>query len=298
MVASLVAALAAALAFGVASVLQQAGARRPPLRRRISFGLVGDLARQPPFILGIVLDVAGFVLTFVALRRLPLFAVEAAVASAVAVTAVAARWVGDRLTRSERVAVVSVVVGLAMVGASALPEGPPSVGSLARLLLLAGVPALALLGVAVSGRAVGRPAAPLLGALAGTSFAFFGISCRVLPASGGPTDPLAWAAVAYAALGLLLYGAALQRGPVTTVAAATSAVEVLVPAVVGLALADGARSGLAPLAVAGFLLTVGATLCLIRSGSAAPALAAAVPEPGDPPASLPLSVSRRLRTSS
>jgi drug/metabolite transporter (DMT)-like permease len=267
MVASLVAALAAAVAFGVASVLQQVGARRPPLRRRISLGLVGDLARQPLFVLGVALDAVGFTLTFLALRRLPLFAVESAVASAVAVTAVASRWVGDRLTRSERVAVGAVVVGLALVGASALPEGPPSVGSLARLLLLAGVPALALLGVAVSTHVAGRCAAPALGALAGTSFAFFGVSCRVLPAGGGPTDPLAWAAVAYAALGLLLYGAALQRGAVTAVAAATSTVEVLVPALVGLALSDGARSGLAPLAVAGFLLTAGATLCLIRGGS-------------------------------
>ncbi|MDQ1518360.1 MAG: hypothetical protein QOE80_4190 [Actinomycetota bacterium] len=271
MLASLVAALGAAVAFGIASVLQQAGARRPPFRRRIGIGLIADLARQPLFVAGVALDAGGFILTYLALRHLPLFAVESAVASAVAVTAVAARWVGDRLTLSERVAVGAVVVGLALVGASALPEGPPSLGSLPRLLLLAGVPALALLGVAVSARVAGRPAAPVLGALAGTSFAFFGVACRVLPASGGLTDPLAWAAVAYAALGLVLYGAALQRGPVTAVAAATSAVEVLIPAIVGLALADGARRGLGGLAVAGFLLTVGATLCLIRSESPAPA---------------------------
>ena len=86
MVASLVAALGAAVAFGVASVLQQAGARRPPLRRRIGFGLIADLARQPLFVVGVALDAVGFVLTFLALRRLPLFAVESAVASAVAVT--------------------------------------------------------------------------------------------------------------------------------------------------------------------------------------------------------------------
>jgi drug/metabolite transporter (DMT)-like permease len=284
MVGSLVAALAAAVAFGIASVLQQVGARRPAARPRIGPGLVADLARQPLFLLGIALDAGGFILTFLALRRLPLFAVESAVASAVAVTAVAARWVGDRLTGAERVAVAAVVVGLALVGASALPEGPPSLSWLPRLLLLAGVPALGLLGVAVSARVGERRAAPVLGALAGTSFAAFGIACRVLPASGAPADPLAWAAVAYAALGLLLYGAALQRGSVTVVAAATSTIEVLVPAVVGLALADGARSGLAPLAVIGFLLTLGATLCLIHSQSATRPrpMPAPVPIPGQP----------------
>jgi hypothetical protein len=121
----------------------------------------------------------------------------------------------------------------------------------------------------VSGRVSGPRAAPLLGALAGAGFAAFGVASRVLPHGGAEMlgDPLAYAALAYIVLGLLLYGAALQRGPVTGVAAATTAVEALVPAVVGLALADGARGGLVPLAVAGFLLTLGATLCLIRSQS-------------------------------
>src|SRR5688572_6335481 len=74
--AAFLAALAAAVAFGIASVVQEAGARRPPARARIGFGLVADLARQPLFLLGIALDAGGFVLTFLALRRLPLFAVE------------------------------------------------------------------------------------------------------------------------------------------------------------------------------------------------------------------------------
>lgn len=266
---ALLAALAAAVAFGIASVVQEAGARRPPARPRIGFGLVADLARQPLFLLGIVLDAGGFVLTFLALRRLPLFAVESAVASAVAVTAVIAGWRGQSLTRGERVAVAAVVLGLAGVGASALPEGPPSMAWFPRLLLLLGVPGLALVARVVSGRVSGPRAAPVLGALAGAGFAAFGVASRVLPDSGAEMlgDPLAYAALAYIGLGLLLYGAALQRGPVTGVAAATTAVEALVPAVVGLALADGARGGLVPLAVAGFLLTLGATLCLIRSQS-------------------------------
>ena len=279
MVAALLAALAAAVAFGIASVVQEAGARRPPARPRIGFGLVVDLGRQPLFLLGIALDVGGFVLTFLALRRLPLFAVESAVASAVAVTAVVSGWRGESLTRGERWAVAAVVVGLAGVGASALPEGPPSMAWFPRLLLLLGVPGLALAGRVVSGRVSGPRAAPVLGALAGAGFAAFGVASRVLPDSGAEVlaDPLAYAALAYIGLGLLLYGAALQRGPVTGVAAATTAVEALVPAVVGLALADGARSGLVPLAVAGFLLTLGATLCLIRSQSRASLRLAAEP---------------------
>jgi drug/metabolite transporter (DMT)-like permease len=283
MILPLSAALAAALAFGIASILQQVGARQPTVRKRIGPGLLTDLVRQPLFLGGVVLDAGGFALTFLALRRLPLFAVESAVASAVAVTAVlAGRWVGDRLTTAERSAVAAVVVGLCLVAGSALPEGPPTLGPGPRLLLLAGVPGLAALGMVLSARLGGRWAAPLLGGLAGVGFAAFGVVSRVLPPSGVLTDPLTWAAAAYVVLGLVLYGAALQRGSVTAVAAAATAVEALLPTVVGFALADGARAGQAPLAAAGFLLTLGATLVLIRSKSAP------VPEPE--PAQLPVRV--------
>lgn len=266
MILPLTAAFAAALAFGIASVLQQVGARQPTMRKRIGLGLLTDLVRQPLFLLGIVLDVAGFALTFLALRRLPLFAVESAVASAVAVTAVvAARWLGDRLTVGQRWAVGTVVVGLCLVAGSALPEGPPTLGTGPRLLVLAGVPALAAAGMSVSARATGRWAAPLLGGLAGAGFAAFGVAGRVLPSSGVLADPLTWAALAYVGLGILLYGAALQRGSVTAVAAAATAVEALVPTLVGLALSEGARAGQLPLAVLGFALTLGATLALIRA---------------------------------
>jgi drug/metabolite transporter (DMT)-like permease len=276
MILPLSAALAAALAFGIASVLQHVGARQPAVRKRIGLGLLADLVRQPLFLAGVVLDAAGFALTFLALRRLPLFAVESAVASAVAVTAVVAgRWLGDRLTTAERWAVAAVVVGLCLVAGSALPEGPPTLATAPRLLLLAGVPSLAAVGMWLSARLGGRWAAPVLGGLAGVGFAAFGVAGRVLPSSGVLTDPLTWAAAAYVGLGLVLYGAALQRGSVTAVAAAATAVEALVPTIVGLALADGARAGQAPLAAVGFVLTLGATLALIRSKSPAPVRAPA-----------------------
>lgn len=77
-------------------------------------------------------------------------------------------------------------------------------------------------------------------------------------------DPLVWAMVAYIAVGLLLYGTALQRGKVTSVTAAYVLIETLVPALVGVGLlGDGARPGLAGLAVAGFLLSTESVLSLI-----------------------------------
>ena len=111
----------------------------------------------------------------------------------------------------------------------------------------------------------GYLAAPALGGLAGLAFALFGVAGRVLPHAPNVADPLSWAALAYIALGILLYGAALQRGAVTAVMASTTAVETIFPAMVGLALADGARAGLGPVAVLGFVMTTAATLVLVRS---------------------------------
>lgn len=258
-------ALAAAVAFGVASLLQEDGARRSPVRRDVGLRLLGDFLRQPAFVLGTALDGAGFVLTFIALRHLPLFAVEAAVSSAVAVTAVGSARRGHRLGRAGRGAVAAVVVGLALIGSSALPEGPPTLSGPGRLALLGGVPALAAVGFVVGRRMNGGAAAPALGGLAGLGFALFGVSSRVLPGAPFVQDPVAWAALAYIGLGILLYGAALQRGPVTAVMASTTAVETVLPALVGLALSDGARSGLGPVAALGFLMTMVATLVLVRS---------------------------------
>lgn len=262
---SFASALAAAVGFGVASLLQQEGARRSPARRNVGLRLLGELLRQPAFLIGTTLDAAGFVLTFVALRRLPLFAVEATVSSAIAVTAVGSAWRGERLGRAGRCAVGAVVVGLALIGTAALPEGPPALSGPGRLALLGGVPAVAAVGFAAGRRLTGPLAAPVLGGLAGLGFALFGVAGRVLPHGRFVQDPLGWAAVAYIGLGILLYGAALQRGSVTAVMASTTAVETVLPALAGLALADGARAGLGPVAVLGFLMTVVAALVLVRA---------------------------------
>ena len=111
MIIGLVAALAAAVAFGVASVLQAVGARRQ--EGAVGAGFLLRLVRSLPFVAGLALDGVGFVATVVALRVLPLFVVESAVASSVGVTAlVAARFLGARLLRPERVALVVLGVGL------------------------------------------------------------------------------------------------------------------------------------------------------------------------------------------
>jgi len=306
-VPAVLAPLAAALCYGVAAIVQQVGAQRaaalppaaappaprsvewPPTARRLGPALVMGLLRQPLFLLGLGLDTLGFSLAFVGLRSLPVFVVEAAVASTVAVTALlGSRYLADRLSRRDWALVGAVMAGLALVGASAGAGDPPVVGGPGRVLLIAGVPGVVLAAVAFDRRRpatrsrAGDPApagrhSAALGAVSGLAFGAFALAGRMLPARHGLAahlaEPLLWVAVAYAAAGLAIYGAALQRGSVTAVTAAAIATESLFPSAVGLLfLSDHTRPGLAGAAVAGFTLTVAAALALAvrRPDSPAP----------------------------
>src|SRR4029077_18273396 len=55
-------------------------------------GLIIRMLRQGPFLASIAIDLVGFIAQLIALRRLPLFAVQAIIAANLAVTAVFAAW--------------------------------------------------------------------------------------------------------------------------------------------------------------------------------------------------------------
>lgn len=264
--------LGAATCFAVASVLQDLSASRTERGGAVNPLLLVRLGRQAPFLVGLGLDAVGFVLTAWALRLLPLFFVQAGLASTLAITAVvAAAAARESLAQPERWALAGVIAGLVLLAVSATPGHEPPTGGAMTAVLMAGLPLL----VAIAAVLDRSPDAPwsgvAFGALSGFCFAGFGMASHVLGAPGRPAlvaDPLFWSLLAYVGLGLLLYGTALQRGKVTTVTAASVVVETLVPAAVGVAvLGDAARPGLGVVAVAGFLLTIGAALSLARSSS-------------------------------
>ena len=220
------------------------------------------------YAVGLALDGAGFLASVAALRSLPLFIVESAVASSVAVTAILAGiFLGGRLDRPTVLALVVVGVGLVGLAAGAV-EGPAKTlgGSAATLLLVLAVPvtALGLIGY----RLPATRGVALLAVVAGLGFGGAGVAARTLSLHGGwkvLTDPVAWALVVYGGLALAAFGLALQRGSVTVVAAITFSIETVVPAAVGLVwLGDQIRTGFAWLTVLGFVLTLGGSVRLAR----------------------------------
>jgi drug/metabolite transporter (DMT)-like permease len=267
---SLIGALLAAVCFGAASVLQAQAARAAPDSAGLDPRLLVRLLRSWRFLLGITLDTLGFVFELAALLRLPLFLVQAAVASALAVTAVLAAYLlHERLGRLEWTAVAAVCVGLALLGISAGHEGTTDPGGRFDVGLAAGLVLLGL--VAIVAAKVGEPVRSIaLGTCAGLAFGVVALAARTLT-DLSPLhllrEPSLYILALGGVLGFLLYTTALQRGSVTTATAAMVIGETGVPAAIGLALlGDRARPGLAPVAVFGFVLAVAGALSLARFG--------------------------------
>ncbi len=284
MVASLVAALVAAVCYGVASVMQAIAARSASHRPLpgedttgsaspgVDPGLLVRMLHQWRFVASLGLDALGFIAQLIALHRLPLFAVQAMIAANLAVTAVCATWlVGAVLRWREWVAVAGVVTGVGLLGSSAGPEGATQAGAVFKLALIAAVAGLGLLGMA-AGRLPDRFRTPVLGVIAGTGYGVLGIAARVLNGFAPLTlirDPATYALIAAGIVSFLFYASALEGGSVTVATAAVVLAETLPPAAVGVVfLGDRTRPGLSGVAIAGFVLAVCCAVALARFGAA------------------------------
>jgi len=259
-------ALFAALGYGSASVLQSVAAAKTERSAGLDPRLLVRLAGSVPYVSGLGLDLAAFLASLVALRTMPLFFVQSAVAASVGVTAVIAAAIGVRLGGREIASLVVLGGGLLLLAASAQPDqgAPLSLG--VRWGLLASVVVLGGAGVFVA-RRDGRSSAQVLAVLGGLAFTVVAVTARSLtvpsPLWKVLADPGLWAILALGGLGMLLFTTALQRGSVTSATALTFAVETIVPAGIGLAfLGDSTRPGFALVAAVGFVLTIAGTLAL------------------------------------
>jgi drug/metabolite transporter (DMT)-like permease len=279
MLASLTAALVAALFYGIASVMQSVAAHEASNRKPqdadaggVDPGLLPRMLRQWRFVVSLCLDALGFVAQLIALQRLPLFAVQAIVAANLAVTAVVASLVIKvRLSWREWLAVTGVVAGVGLLGSSAGPEGASQAGVVFKLALIVAIAALGLIGLAAARlRAPARTLA--LGLVAGFGYGVIGIAARVLNGFEPLTllrDPAAYAVAAAGIVSFVFYATALEGGSVTVATAAVVLAETLPPAVIGVVfLGDRTRPGLEPAAIAGFLLAVASAVMLARFGEA------------------------------
>lgn len=280
MLASLLAALLSAFCYGIAAVMQAIAVRSASRRtgadddaaHKVDPGLLVRLLRQGLFLASILIDTVGFVGQLIALRHLPLFAVQAIIAANLAVTAVFAAWLMKaRLAVREWLAVAGVVVGVGLLGSSAGTQGASAVSWTFKLGLVVGVA-----GVAVAGMAAARlpdPArTPALGAIAGLGYSVLAVSARILPGFAPNQlvkSPATYTLAAAGIVSFMLYATALDGGSVTTATAAVVLAETMPPAIVGVMfLGDTTRHGLTALAALGFVMAVICAVALARFGEA------------------------------
>jgi drug/metabolite transporter (DMT)-like permease len=276
---SLVAAIVAAVFYGVASVMQAIAVRAASHREPedvasggVDPGLVVRMLHQWRFVASVCLDALGFVAQLIALQRLPIFVVQAFVASNLAVTAVVASWlIGVKLSWREWAAVGGVVAGVGLVGSSAGAEGAAQVGAVFKLALI-----VAVAGLAVVGMAAAKLSEPYrttaLGLVAGFGFGVLSIAARVLDGFSPlqlARDPAAYAIAAAGIISFMFYATALEGGSVTVATAAVVLAETIPPAIIGVIfLGDQTRPGLAGVAWAGFFVAVASAVMLARFGEA------------------------------
>jgi drug/metabolite transporter (DMT)-like permease len=275
MLVSLIAALIAALCYGVASVMQAIAVREASNRAGLTGvdpGLVPRLLHQWRFVASVAIDTLGFLAQLVALQRLPLFAVQAIVAANLAVIAVLASVViGVSLSWREWLAVTGVVAGVGLLGSSAGAEGAHQAGAVFKIALIVATAVLGVCGL-IAARLPNPARTLVLGTVAGLGYGVLGVAARVLTGFEPLTlirDPAAYAVVAGGLISFVFYTTALEGGSVTVATAAVVLAETLPPAVIGVIfLGDTTRRGLAPVAVIGFVIAVASALALARFGEA------------------------------
>ncbi|OWU96490.1 hypothetical protein B5D80_32230 [Micromonospora wenchangensis] len=257
------------IAYGFANMLQSVAAARTTVHHTFDPGLLLRLAGHRTYLIGLLCQVTGFVLAFLARRDLPLFLVQASVAAGLGVTAllgvVVLKW---RLPAAEVALLVLLFAGITALVLSAQPAPSKGLGTAGLVTL-----ALALGGIGLLGffavRLHGAPGSVALGSLAGLAFSAAAVAAR--PLASAPSaeafvrDPLLYLLIAHSLVGQLLLGLAMQRGSTTAAVAAMDAAGAVPAAIVGLLLLnDKIWPGREWLAAVGFLITLASVIGLTR----------------------------------
>jgi hypothetical protein len=266
-------------AFGASSLyslgiaLQAMEAKKAPREEHLRVALLAGLLRRARWLLGTGISILGWPLQVCALLLAPLVVVQPALAAGLLVLlALGERLLGERAGRSEHLATLAIVFGVAGAAVFAPPRNTSETGEqLTITLVLVGLALASVLPYLL--RALGRSFANLTMICAGLAFGWSGIATKLaaddLSAHHLPTAALWGLSTAAASIvGVLSETSALQERPAIQVAPVVFVTQTVVP--VGLApVLFGERFtstplGGVPLAISLSVLIAGAAL-LARS---------------------------------
>jgi len=292
MTVMIISALLAAVLYGTGAAVQQRQAAQAPQSAAGRPRLLALLARQPLWLLGFAVQIAGFAAHAVALRSGPLDVVQMLVAAELVVAVLIVRlWSGRPLSPAAWAATLAVVAGIASfllltrvrTGGGASPA--PGAGTHEVLAAIAAAVAAAVF-AAAGLRSAGRARAALLAVAAGLADACSAVVTLAfshLAPQGAVAVATSWpvyALVACGAANVLLTQTAYQAGRPLITLPIISAVTPMASVAIGLGLlgeTPGHSAAALVGAVAAVVVTSLALAVLARSGPEAAAPVAAAP---------------------
>ena len=217
---AVVCALASALLYALASVLQHRGAVAQPDDQSLRPGLLVRLARQPAWLGGLACDGGGYVLQFVALGHGPIIVVQTLlVCGLLFALPIGAASAGRRLARADWLGAILVCAGLAVFLGVANPAAGRNDASTGSWVALLGT--VAVLAVAFAAASLGSDARRRAVLLAAATGVMYGAAAALTKTSahllGRGIVPLVtnwqpYVLVVFGATGMLLSQSAFQAG--------------------------------------------------------------------------------------
>ena len=227
------AAAAASTFYSLGIAVQALDAKEAEAHHQLRLSLLGHLFRQMRWLLGTGLTTLGWPLQIGALLLAPFVVVQPALAAGLLVLlAVGERMLGARPGRREVLAVCAIVVGVAGIAAVAPERSTSHRGTMALIVVLAGLGVAALLPYMLRFLDRQAPQITMLGA--GLGFAWSGLVTKFVAdaaSNGRWLTALAWAISTGVASGLAVISemTALQTRPAIQVAPVVFVVQTLVP---------------------------------------------------------------------
>lgn len=227
------------LSYGIATVLEQQAAMSNKRIDSLKVSHFTSLVRRRLYILGLILDLVGWLSFLVAARRLPLFLCFAFVASSLVVTAIIFKVIyKSKMTSLEKLAICSSVVGMVLLSICAQPSAARKVSKVFEACLIVAPVIIAVIGSVSLKKDNNSNSSVILSILAGLTFAATGVISRIVKFRHITLSllfkPLIIALIIYGLLGMIYLAAALQRDRVNKVNSVLYSVELTVPTVLGL----------------------------------------------------------------
>ena len=256
------AAFATALFYAVSAVLEDDAAKRVPISGSSGKRAALRATLSPLYLFGMLLSVLAWSASLVALRDLPLFAVQSIAASSIGLV-VLITWARthDAPSRFETAWLVAMGVGLVAIAVSAAPGHAMHTGNVFRIAMWVSVVAVAW-GATRATHVMGNRGSALLGVMSGLADSGLALCARAFHYHHHHlarllADPLALALIPFAVIGMVAFAGALQRGSASLALACQQGVVTVVPSTVGLlVLGDKARDELITLTIAGCIVTL------------------------------------------